>query len=647
MNSKNLNSTNALYSNNIYTTSAAFGTLASTVPSATISSLGAITGLSGKFSDLVASGGTELGSVSVYGNNWPPLVSALYCNGGFTVDGGLLHGASISCLPVSGINTQRFSIDPTGISMITPTFLSLTGGGYMSFNVGGYMRLRCGGDFSIDNQNIQIISSTLGNQNCQLSVQHLLPPSDTGNTYPLLIDNGYGAGVILNNINSINGTAFNSLWFGNATTDLNMNNFNISNVSNIISTSTDLNLQPAGGYTIKLNGTVNTYNNLFMNGGYIQMNDNPIRIRADSYHVLVFGGGSGTYNVGVDGPYLVGYGGGALGTSGTSFNDKSLEWSYNNVYLYKPLDMGYNDITNIRNEYFKYGGRITSFVGGYGGQQGILDIAYPIAGTGHTNDGILRLFGGQVNGDRVIALDSVNISINVPVGYGSLYLNAETNMLNNNITNIKSLFFDNGAKLETFVSGGMNFLDIGAPSPIGSNVANMRFFGAGGNMIFDNNIGINANGSNYLYFQNGGASISIASDQNIYLTGNGLSGTARYVNFQETNIAMNGPVGNATIFMNGNSIRNVGDFTRNLSSSVISQPVIQYGTDGTGSGVSGAVTVTLPTAYSNTNYVVQVTMKDPPTAQLYATPITTTTFKIGWTSAGTGTQNIMWTTFGN
>ena len=193
----------------------------------------------------------------------------------------------------------------------------------------------------------------------------------------------------------------------------------------------------------------------------------------------------------------------------------------------------------------------------------------------------------------------------------------------------------------------MNFLDIGAPSPIGSNVANMRFFGAGGNMIFDNNIGINANGSNYLYFQNGGASISIASDQNIYLTGNGSSGTSRYVNFQETNIAMNGPVGNATIFMNGNSIRNVGDFTRNLSSSVISQPVIQYGTDGTGSGVSGAVTVTLPTAYSNTNYVVQVTMRDPPTAQLYATPITTTTFKIGWTSAGTGTQNIMWTTFGN
>ena len=220
-------------------------------------------------------------------------------------------------------------------------------------------------------------------------------------------------------------------------------------------------------------------------------------------------------------------------------------------------------------------------------------------------------------------------------------------MVNNDIINIKSLFFENGAKLETFVSGGMNFLDIGAPSPIGSNVANMRFFGAGGNMIFDNNIGINANGSNYLYFQNGGASISIASDQNIYLTGNGLSGTARYVNFQETNIAMNGPVGNATIFMNGNSIRNVGDFTRNLSSSAISQPVIQYGTDGTGSGVSGAVTVTLPTAYSNTNYVVQVTMKDPPTAQLYATPITTTTFKIGWTSAGTGTQNIMWTTFGN
>ena len=76
------------------------------------------------------------------------------------------------------------------------------------------------------------------------------------------------------------------------------------------------------------------------------------------------------------------------------------------------------------------------------------------------------------------------------------------------------------------------------------------------------------------------------------------------------------------------------------------QPFIQTGT-GTGSGASGTITITLPQAYTDvTTYTVQVTMRDTPPAQLRATPTTTNTFVIGWTSAGAGTQNIMWATFG-
>lgn len=77
----------------------------------------------------------------------------------------------------------------------------------------------------------------------------------------------------------------------------------------------------------------------------------------------------------------------------------------------------------------------------------------------------------------------------------------------------------------------------------------------------------------------------------------------------------------------------------------VRQPFIQYGI-ATGSGGSGTVVVTIPQAYSNTTYVVQVTMRDAPSAELYATPTATNSFTIGWTSAGTGTQNIMWTSFG-
>ena len=79
----------------------------------------------------------------------------------------------------------------------------------------------------------------------------------------------------------------------------------------------------------------------------------------------------------------------------------------------------------------------------------------------------------------------------------------------------------------------------------------------------------------------------------------------------------------------------------------VQQPFVQWGT-ATGSGVSGTVVVTTPQAYTtSSSYVAQVTMRDAPTAQLYATPTASNSFTIGWTSAGSGTQTIMWTTFGN
>jgi hypothetical protein len=225
--------------------------------------------------------------------------------------------------------------------------------------------------------------------------------------------------------------------------------------------------------------------------------------------------------------------------------------------------------------------------------------------------------------------------------YATLYMNSH------NIEQITGLYYDYGGNMNAFTTGGRNYLDINAPSSNVSGVGNLRFLCAGGNIILDSNIAINGNGSVYVGMYSGGAGMSIASDNNLYFNGNGNGGIDKYANFQETNVAFNtGTAGSLSIYMNSNAIRNVGTFTRNLGSSVIAQPVIQYGT-ATGSGSSGTVSVTIPTAYtSSSSYVVQVTMRDSPTAQLYATPTASNTFTIGWSSAGGGTQNIMWTTFG-
>ncbi len=77
------------------------------------------------------------------------------------------------------------------------------------------------------------------------------------------------------------------------------------------------------------------------------------------------------------------------------------------------------------------------------------------------------------------------------------------------------------------------------------------------------------------------------------------------------------------------------------------QPIIQYGALTVGSGTTGTYTFTGLTPYTSTSsFVVNVTMADAPAAQLYATIVSTSSFTIGWQSAGSGTQKVYWTTIG-
>ena len=102
----------------------------------------------------------------------------------------------------------------------------------------------------------------------------------------------------------------------------------------------------------------------------------------------------------------------------------------------------------------------------------------------------------------------------------------------------------------------------------------------------------------------------------------------------------------ATIDFAGGSFTVTGGFNRTLSATAVAQPIIQYGKV-TASGTSGTATVTLPTEYSNTSYVVQATMEGTTAAKVSVDPITdTASFTVRWSDAGILGQNVGWTTYG-
>ena len=209
----------------------------------------------------------------------------------------------------------------------------------------------------------------------------------------------------LTSISSINGSVYPApsgagVWASTATTDLNMNNHSINNISNLSFRG--------GGFIKDYTPSIHLFD-------FDGNNCDQTRILNGSANIVLLPGSGGqTYFGGAD-YYFQG-----------------------NVHLMgHQLDMGNGDIVSVKNEYFQYGGRFSSFLAG---TQGYLDIVYPSAGSGHSSDGVLRIYGGQANGDRVITLDNTNIGINVPRGYGNLYLNADVNVNGDMVMNYHNIY---------------------------------------------------------------------------------------------------------------------------------------------------------------------------------------------------------------
>lgn len=213
--------------------------------------------------------------------------------------------------------------------------------------------------------------------------------------------------------------------------------------------------------------------------------------------------------------------------------------------------------------------------------------------------------------------------------------------------NSSGLTLNPGAStLAPFLLGGRNYLDISAPVAAAGNAGALRLIGNNGvvmtvtdNAVLSNVTSVSPPAGTQLRVNIAGTSSALYYD--------GTSDGPELAGFGGGRLVTSG---SGTIVpalsWSGSAVSLAGTVNRTLSSTLVAQPVIQYGT-ATGSGATGTVVVTFPTAYTSAaSYVVQVTMRDSPTAQLYATPTAANKFNIGWTSAGTGTQNIMWTTFG-
>jgi len=519
------------------------------------------------------------------------------------------------------------------------------------------------------------------------------PKIDGGGGTTSIISNF--AGVIASNITGLSGGYFPAI-SGNSLTSINVPltagsdltltaqqfvgltvtcNYNVN-----VNASSNINLNPSNGGVVSVNGDLNMSNHNVSNIADLKFNGTSARVGYGASQLYIQGGGIGV-------PVNITNAGAGISVNGnitlsagtgynTYFTSGALYLSTATPILMQGgnIDMGGGTICNVGNI---LGSNLTVSTGGNltltsstGGQivagvdlnmsnhnvsnigtylrfntgayldsytpGGFTNAFLEINGTG--GDSQLRINNGSANinlianGDSyIIPATGHNIILNGPIT-----ANSNLNMTGATICNVGNILGSNltvstGGNL-TLTSSTGGLITTSNTLQVTSNPILVRdtFAGIVWGYNAPYNVGIDGP---YVFGYSAGA-----------LGTTGVSGTlVPDISLQWDRSNINAQ---KNLIMNGHDISNVGGFTRTLSATAIAQPVIQYGT-ATGSGSNGSVSVTIPTAYtSSSSYVVQVTMRDSPTAQLYATPTASNTFTIGWSSAGAGTQNIMWTTFG-
>jgi hypothetical protein len=252
-----------------------------------------------------------------------------------------------------------------------------------------------------------------------------------------------------------------------------------------------------------------------------------------------------------------------------------------------------------------------------------------------------------------VATASGGFNFNIPVAIGSAYF---LNMQGAPISNVVGIVGHPSSNLEIAANGARNLLFTGSNiQATGYGTIDLTSYGDTNiSTAFSNDIILNSDGNLSLQAARAGCNVSLYSPD-VFITGttNVIINTSystwtgsNNFNILGSNIGITSS--NAfDIVASGSGLILDGEFKRKLSTTNISQPIIQYGEDNTGSGSSGSVVITLPVAYPlASSYVAFATMEDSSPSEISVVRNTASEIEIFWAQAGSGSHVIVWQTIG-
>ena len=317
------------------------------------------------------------------------------------------------------------------------------------------------------------------------------------------------------------------------------------------------------------------------------------------------------------------------------------------IDAFKPLNMNSNNISNV-------GQFITFQNGGY--IQSQTNTFLDINGAGN-GVGALRLlnYGGlfQISGNGEVFLQPASGQTVYVNGTMTFYQTSGTplNMNGNSISNVSTISLLSNATIispdtinltapSTFMTGSLYF------NPASTSEIDLKDGYLRNASYITNPFTTNIQAFTGLYLTSAVRANITAPDVRIQGTVDHVNCNVNFISQLRSLSTLNNNIDALNLNIDAPSTIISGTVQRNLIGTNVTQPIIQYGTDGV-SGGSGSVNITLDTPYSSSNsYVAFACMNDTDPAQMAVARVDSNVITISWQSAGGGSHTLAWQTLG-